>query len=165
MWAMTEAPSRFVCKLAIGRSLRAFGSVTMIGSSIKMMGSQRASGKGEASNTSTRKRMASPNHPPAGFFPAFFPFLPIPGLGPMRLGFLVCWSWASSLDLSCSICFCSLMSLSTTRLKGAPPFPEIVEGGCVVAVSRTQNTVPSVFTIRSSHVCALPVAKSSLRCR
>jgi len=44
MWAMTEAPSRSVCKLVIGRGLRAFGAVTMIGSSIKMMGSQCTSG-------------------------------------------------------------------------------------------------------------------------
>jgi hypothetical protein len=32
MGAMTEAPSRSVCKLVIGCGLRAFGSVTMIGS-------------------------------------------------------------------------------------------------------------------------------------
>jgi len=44
MWAMTEAPSRCVCKLVIGCGLRAFGLVTMIGSGIKMMGCRCTAG-------------------------------------------------------------------------------------------------------------------------
>ena len=94
--------------------------------------------------------------------------LPRPGLGSTRGLFFARLGLTSSACLSCSIDFCSLMSLSTTRLTGAPPVPcpELDEGSCgVVAVSRAQNVVPSAFTLRSSHVFALHVVKSSLRCR